>query len=160
MIVCKHLAMCVLSAVFAKGQTVTGPYRFLAKYSGYVWLETSASVVTKSAFEEPQIICINHTIGFSTSLLQFFAFSSLCRYDVRHVTKFEFRFDVRILATSVVFDIRQIVEAFLSNRNSQKIFNLSLRTATGEHVWHVHSWFSAARDILICYNLQMRRLDQ
>jgi len=57
--------VCVLAAVFAKGQTVTGPYRFLARYGGYVWLETSASVVTKSAFEEPQIVvCINHTIGY------------------------------------------------------------------------------------------------
>jgi len=29
--------------------------------------------------------------------------------------------------------------------------------ATGAHV---HSWFSAARDISICYNLLIRRLDQ
>jgi len=56
--------------VFSKGQTVTRPYRFLARHGGYMWLETSASVVTKSTVEEPQIVvCINHTIGFSISLL-------------------------------------------------------------------------------------------
>ena len=59
---------------------------------------------------------------------------------IRDVTKFEFD-DVRILATSGVFDIRQIVEAFLSNVNSGKISRLSLRTATGVHA---RSWFSAA----------------
>jgi len=49
---------------------VLGPYRFLARYGGYMWLETSASVVTESAFEEPQIVvCINHTIGFGADLL-------------------------------------------------------------------------------------------
>ena len=61
---------CVLGAVFAKGQTVTRPYRFLARYGGYMWLETSASIVTKSTFEEPQVVvCINHTIGYSIGLL-------------------------------------------------------------------------------------------
>jgi len=32
--------------------------------------------------------------------------------------------------------------------------------ATGAQVRHVRSWFLAARDISICYNLQIRRLDQ
>ena len=36
-------------------------------------------------------------------------------------------------------------EAFLSNVNSRKISCLSLRMATRAHLWHVCSWFSAAR---------------
>jgi len=61
--------VCV-TAVFSKGQTVTGPYRYMARYGGYVWLETSASVVTESTFEEPQIVvCINHTFRSACQLL-------------------------------------------------------------------------------------------
>ena len=66
------MCFCVCDgAVFAKGQMVTRPYQFLARYGGYMWLETSASIVAKSAFEETEIVvCINHTIRFSiTSLL-------------------------------------------------------------------------------------------
>jgi len=71
----------VIAAVFAKGQTVTHPYRFLARYGGYMWLETSASIVANSVYEEPEIVvCINHTIRFSISLLliKFFLFFFLC----------------------------------------------------------------------------------
>ena len=74
----------MLTAVFAKGQTVTGPYRFLARYGGYVWLETSASVVTKSAFEEQEIVvCVNHTIGLVPNSL-FSSPFSCCVLGIRY----------------------------------------------------------------------------
>jgi len=77
--------VCLLCAVFAKGQTVTAPYRFLARYGGYVWLETSASVVTESTFEEPQIVvCINHTFRSACYQLPFhFYRAMLCMRGTR-----------------------------------------------------------------------------
>jgi len=72
----------------------------------------------------------------------------------RDVTKFEFEFyDIRILATYVIFDNRCIDWSFSVEFKQSKNY-LSLKTATGAHVQHVCSWFSAARAISICYNLQ------
>jgi len=76
----------------------------------------------------------------------------------RDVTKFEFVLDdVRILATSGVFDIRRIVWNFSVECEQSKY--LPFITQNGNGV-HVRSWFSAACHISICYNLQIRRLDQ
>ena len=56
-------------------------------------------------------------------------FKSLCQIT-RDVTKFEFD-DVRISATSGVFDICRILWSFSVDANSQKISHSSLRMATG-----------------------------
>jgi PAS domain S-box-containing protein len=51
-------------SLFAKGQTITGIYRFLAKYGGYVWMETRATVIGDSQMDKARsVICINHVIS-------------------------------------------------------------------------------------------------
>jgi hypothetical protein len=51
-------------ALFAKGQSMTGLYRFLAKNGGYVWMETQATVIGDSQLDRARsIVCINHVIS-------------------------------------------------------------------------------------------------
>ncbi|XP_071512116.1 hypoxia-inducible factor 1-alpha-like isoform X1 [Diadema antillarum] len=50
--------------LFAKGQTSTGRYRFLAKSGGYMWLETQATIIYNNKTNKPQcIVCVNYTIS-------------------------------------------------------------------------------------------------
>jgi len=50
--------------LFSKGQMVTGPYRFLASWGGYAWLETQATIVTKSTSDKTQcVVCISSVIS-------------------------------------------------------------------------------------------------
>ncbi|XP_054154394.1 hypoxia-inducible factor 1-alpha-like [Oppia nitens] len=50
--------------LFAKGQSLSNYYRFLAKSGGYLWLLTQATVTTDSHSSQPQsVICINHVIS-------------------------------------------------------------------------------------------------
>lgn len=56
----------VFFAVFAKGQVVTGPYRFMAYGGGYSWLNTQATLVNNSTATDKgqRIICVNNVIRF------------------------------------------------------------------------------------------------
>jgi len=74
----------------------------------------------------------------------------------RNVTKFEFD-DVRILTTSGILDIL-IVWSFSVECEQSKNFPFIVQN--GNWCGMCVSWFSAAHDISICYNLQIRRLDQ
>ena len=50
-------------SVFQKGQAVIGPYRFLAKFGGYAWLETQATVIYNPRTDKPQcVVCVNFVI--------------------------------------------------------------------------------------------------
>ena len=61
-----HNSSCFTHAslsVFQKGQAVIGPYRFLAKYGGYAWLETQATVIYNPRTDKPQcVVCVNFVI--------------------------------------------------------------------------------------------------
>ncbi|PIK36889.1 putative hypoxia-inducible factor 1-alpha [Apostichopus japonicus] len=49
--------------LFAKGQTSTGHYRFLAKEGGYVWLETQATVIYHSKTNKAEcVVCVNYVL--------------------------------------------------------------------------------------------------
>jgi len=51
-------------ALYVKGQSMTGLYRFLAKNGGYVWMETRATVIGDSQLDRARsILCINHVIS-------------------------------------------------------------------------------------------------
>ncbi len=50
--------------LFAKGQSSSGKYRFLAKKSGYAWMETQATVIYNSKTNKPQcVVCVNYMIS-------------------------------------------------------------------------------------------------
>jgi PAS domain-containing protein len=50
--------------LFAKGQVVTGPYRFLASLGGYAWLVTQATVINSSSSDKTQcVVCISNVIS-------------------------------------------------------------------------------------------------
>nr|WCO78504.1 hypoxia-inducible factor 1a [Strongylocentrotus intermedius] len=50
--------------LYAKGQTSTGRYRFLAKNGGYMWLETQATIIYNNKTNKPQcIVCVNYAIS-------------------------------------------------------------------------------------------------
>nr|QOE88730.1 Hypoxia-inducible factor-1a m [Apostichopus japonicus] len=50
--------------LFAKGQTSTGHYRFLAKEGGYVWLETQATVIYHSKTNKAEcVVCVNYVLS-------------------------------------------------------------------------------------------------
>ncbi|XP_069114811.1 hypoxia-inducible factor 1-alpha-like [Argopecten irradians] len=47
--------------LFAKGQMMTGHYRFLVKQGGYVWAITQATVIYHSRTQKPQcIVCVHY----------------------------------------------------------------------------------------------------
>lgn len=49
--------------VLTKGQSVSGYYRLLAKYGGWVWFQTKASIVYASKTCQPQfVLCIHYAI--------------------------------------------------------------------------------------------------
>jgi PAS domain-containing protein len=49
--------------VLTKGQCVSGYYRLLAKYGGWVWVQTKASIVYASKTCQPQfVLCIHYAI--------------------------------------------------------------------------------------------------
>jgi len=50
--------------LFSKGQCQTGTYRYLAKFGGYAWVETQATVIYNSRTEKPQcVICVNFVVS-------------------------------------------------------------------------------------------------
>lgn len=50
--------------LFAKGQCITGLYRFLVKSGGYVWVETQSSIVNSPRSEKAQfVVCINLVVS-------------------------------------------------------------------------------------------------
>lgn len=50
--------------LFAKGQTSTGHYRFLAKEGGYVWLETQATVIYHNKTNKAEcVVCVNYVLS-------------------------------------------------------------------------------------------------
>ncbi|XP_033631701.1 hypoxia-inducible factor 1-alpha-like [Asterias rubens] len=50
--------------LFAKGQASSEKYRFLAKKSGYAWMETQATVIYNSKTNKPQcVVCVNYMIS-------------------------------------------------------------------------------------------------
>ena len=53
----------LLILVFAKGQTETGMYRFLAKCGGYAWVQTQATIIYNAKTEKPEyVVCVNYVI--------------------------------------------------------------------------------------------------
>ncbi|XP_060062666.1 hypoxia-inducible factor 1-alpha-like isoform X2 [Ylistrum balloti] len=47
--------------LFAKGQMMTGQYRFLVKQGGYVWVITQATVIYNNRTQKPQcIVCVHY----------------------------------------------------------------------------------------------------
>ncbi|XP_065563515.1 uncharacterized protein LOC136029228 isoform X2 [Artemia franciscana] len=53
-----------LKTLIAKGQVVTGCYRFLAKHGGFVWTKTQATVVHGPKDGKPQqIICVHYVLS-------------------------------------------------------------------------------------------------
>lgn len=50
--------------LFSKGQTVTQPYRFLAKEGGYMWVVTQATVINNSRTLKPQsVVCVHYVVS-------------------------------------------------------------------------------------------------
>ncbi|KAH9519452.1 Hypoxia-inducible factor 1-alpha [Bulinus truncatus] len=50
--------------LFAKGQTMTGSYRFLAKQGGYIWVITQATVINNSRTQKPQwVVCVHYVLS-------------------------------------------------------------------------------------------------
>ncbi|XP_078676289.1 uncharacterized protein LOC144913431 isoform X1 [Branchiostoma floridae x Branchiostoma belcheri] len=50
--------------LYQKGQVTTGPYRLLARRSGYAWVETQATIIYNNRTEKPQcIVCVNYVIS-------------------------------------------------------------------------------------------------
>ncbi|XP_076358893.1 hypoxia-inducible factor 1-alpha-like isoform X2 [Tachypleus tridentatus] len=50
--------------MFSKGQCETGPYRFLAKHGGYVWLLTQGTVIYENNSSKPQcVVCVNYVLS-------------------------------------------------------------------------------------------------
>ncbi|XP_076318284.1 uncharacterized protein LOC143229605 isoform X2 [Tachypleus tridentatus] len=50
--------------MFSKGQCETGPYRFLAKHGGYVWLLTQGTVIYENNSTKPQcIVCVHYVLS-------------------------------------------------------------------------------------------------
>ncbi|XP_038074638.1 hypoxia-inducible factor 1-alpha-like [Patiria miniata] len=50
--------------LFAKGQATSGRYRFLAKKSGFAWMETQATVIYNNKTNKPQcVVCVNYMIS-------------------------------------------------------------------------------------------------
>ncbi|XP_014663091.1 PREDICTED: hypoxia-inducible factor 1-alpha-like isoform X2 [Priapulus caudatus] len=50
--------------LFAKGQTTTGQYRFLAKMGGYSWVQTQATIIYNQCTQKPQcVVCVNHVLS-------------------------------------------------------------------------------------------------
>ncbi|XP_028393358.1 hypoxia-inducible factor 1-alpha-like isoform X2 [Dendronephthya gigantea] len=50
--------------LLTKGQSVSGYYRILAKYGGWVWVQTKASIVYASKTCQPQfVLCIHYAIS-------------------------------------------------------------------------------------------------
>ncbi|KAL5007977.1 hypothetical protein ScPMuIL_013558 [Solemya velum] len=50
--------------LFAKGQTMTGQYRFLAKKGGYVWIITQGTIIYNSRTQKPQcIVCVHYVLS-------------------------------------------------------------------------------------------------
>nr|WNN25251.1 hypoxia-inducible factor 1 [Harrimaniidae sp.] len=50
--------------LYAKGQTSTGQYRFLAKKGGYVWVQTQATVIYNNRTSKPQcIVSVNYVLS-------------------------------------------------------------------------------------------------
>uniref|UniRef100_A0A2C9KF36 PAS domain-containing protein n=1 Tax=Biomphalaria glabrata TaxID=6526 RepID=A0A2C9KF36_BIOGL len=55
---------CFLFLVFAKGQTMTGAYRFLAKEGGYIWVITQATIINNSRTQKPQwVVCVHYVLS-------------------------------------------------------------------------------------------------
>ncbi|XP_055879231.1 hypoxia-inducible factor 1-alpha-like isoform X2 [Biomphalaria glabrata] len=50
--------------LFAKGQTMTGAYRFLAKEGGYIWVITQATIINNSRTQKPQwVVCVHYVLS-------------------------------------------------------------------------------------------------
>ncbi|XP_022255016.1 hypoxia-inducible factor 1-alpha-like [Limulus polyphemus] len=50
--------------MFSKGQCETGPYRFLAKHGGYVWLLTQGTVIYENNSTKPQcVVCVHYVLS-------------------------------------------------------------------------------------------------
>ncbi|GFO15879.1 hypoxia-inducible factor 1 alpha [Plakobranchus ocellatus] len=50
--------------LFSKGQTMTEPYRFLAKEGGYLWVVTQATVINNSRTLKPQsVVCVHYVVS-------------------------------------------------------------------------------------------------
>lgn len=50
--------------LLTKGQSVSGYYRLLAKYGGWVWVQTKASIVYSSKSSQPQfVLCVHYSIS-------------------------------------------------------------------------------------------------
>lgn len=50
--------------LFSKGQCETGRYRFLAKYGGYVWVLTQATLICGTSANKPQcVVCVNFLLS-------------------------------------------------------------------------------------------------
>lgn len=49
--------------MFAKGQSETGHYRFLAQGGGFVWVCTQATVIYCEKGNKPQsVVCVNYVV--------------------------------------------------------------------------------------------------
>ncbi|XP_013786961.1 hypoxia-inducible factor 1-alpha-like isoform X2 [Limulus polyphemus] len=50
--------------LFSKGQCETGPYRFLAKHGGFVWILTQGTVIFEGNSSKPQcVVCVNYVLS-------------------------------------------------------------------------------------------------
>ncbi|KAG5267290.1 hypothetical protein AALO_G00220110 [Alosa alosa] len=52
-----HRILCIM------GQVVSGPYRLLAKWGGFVWVETQASVRPVSPNNQSHVVCLNTVLS-------------------------------------------------------------------------------------------------
>ncbi|XP_071080503.1 hypoxia-inducible factor 1-alpha-like isoform X1 [Haliotis cracherodii] len=50
--------------LFAKGQTMTGQYRFLAKNGGYTWVITQGTIIHNNRTQKPQwVVCVHYVLS-------------------------------------------------------------------------------------------------
>lgn len=57
------LSRCI-HTLLSKGQVSTGPYRFLAKNGGFVWMQTQATVIFNAKNSQPEsIVCVNFVLS-------------------------------------------------------------------------------------------------
>ncbi|ESO83510.1 hypothetical protein LOTGIDRAFT_133221, partial [Lottia gigantea] len=63
-----HVVEKAFKDLFAKGQTMTGQYRMLAKNGGYVWVVTQGTIIYNSRTQKPQwVVCVHYVLRYVLS---------------------------------------------------------------------------------------------
>ncbi|KAK6183532.1 hypothetical protein SNE40_011000 [Patella caerulea] len=59
-----HVVEKAFKDLFAKGQTMTGQYRFLAKKGGYAWVVTQGTIIYNNRTQKPQwVVCVHYVLS-------------------------------------------------------------------------------------------------